>query len=270
MTGLADLGVEWERLDAEELIRRTQQRFGPKAVFACSFGAEDMVLLDMIARHRPPDGEGIRVISLDTGRLFPETYDLIERARHRYAIPIQLVFPDAEEVEQMVYEKGPNLFYGSVEGRKRCCAVRKVKPLDRALAGAEVWIVGLRRQQSTERAVTPKVSADPSHPGTYKMSPLADWTWNQVLDYVKQQEVPISDLHARGFVSIGCAPCTRAVPPDADPRSGRWWWETGTKECGLHSAAVPAPAAPERPGLLARMRAAREFSVAAPRDVLVL
>lgn len=237
-------------MSGEDLVRSTQERFGSKAVFACSFGAEDMVVLDMIARL-PDSGRGrIRVVSLDTGRLFSETYDLIERARSRYSLPIELVFPDAAEVEQMVNEKGPNLFYGSIEDRKRCCTVRKVRPLDRALHGAEAWIVGLRREQSAERSVVPKVSVDAAHSGIYKISPLADWTSEEVLAYVRRYDVPVNELHARGFVSIGCAPCTRAVPEGRDPRSGRWWWETGTKECGLHSVEAPSVGAVDPPGLL--------------------
>jgi phosphoadenosine phosphosulfate reductase len=238
-----DLEAPSESMSAQELVQWTQDRFGSKAAFACSFGAEDMVLLDMIARARRPNGEGIRIFTLDTGRLFPETYDLLEKARQRYGIPIHVVFPDAAEVEKMVNEKGPNLFYESVENRKLCCRVRKVLPLDRALSGSEAWVVGLRREQSTERSVIPKVTEDPGHPGVYKVSPLADWSWDTVMEYVRKNDVPISDLHARGYISIGCAPCTRVVPPGADPRSGRWWWETGAKECGLH---------PEAPALRSR------------------
>lgn len=229
-------GAEWEAASAEQLVRWTAERFPGTAVFACSFGAEDMVVLDMIARGELAGEGGIRVVSLDTGRLFPETYDLIAEARRKYGVPIELVFPEAGEVERMVNEKGPNLFYDSVEGRKLCCSVRKVRPLDRVLKGAEAWIVGLRRDQSAERSTTPKFAADPSHPGMYKVSPLSDWSWDDVQSYVREHRVPVSALHSRGFVSIGCAPCTRAVPADADPRSGRWWWEDGTKECGLHAA----------------------------------
>ncbi len=261
----------WGSSDAEELLRRAHERFGAKAVFASSFGAEDMVLLDMIAKLGGRPGSAIRVVSVDTGRLFPETYDLIQRARHRYGLPIELVFPDTSEVEQMVNREGPNLFYGSVEARRRCCQVRKVGPLDRALDGADAWIVGLRRAQSAERGSTPKVCDDPAHPGRIKISPLADWSWSDVQEYVRRHDVPVSPLYERGFLSIGCAPCTRAVLPGADPRSGRWWWESSTKECGLH-AIVPEPAAPElrRPGLLARLRAPPEHGEVGPRDVLVL
>ncbi len=264
------IGPEWEQSSAEELVRTAQERFGARAVFACSFGAEDMVLIDMIARHRPPNGRGIRVISLDTGRLFPETYDLIQRARERYGMPIELYFPDSAEVQAMVRERGPNLFYDSVANRKLCCAVRKVHPLDRALAGVDAWIVGLRREQSTERSATPKVSRDPAHPRIVKISPLAEWSWTDVLEYVDRHKVPISDLHRQGFLSIGCAPCTRAVPPGTDPRSGRWWWESGTKECGLHAPpatnqGIPTPTAIP-PSLTARMA----NGPAVRRDVLIL
>ena len=228
-----------ESSSAEELIRWTQGRFGSRAAFACSFGAEDMVLLHLIARAGGADGGRIRVFTLDTGRLFSETYDLLERARAKYGIPIEVVFPDTNEVERMVTAKGPNLFYESVENRTLCCTVRKVHPLERVLAGFDAWLVGLRREQSTERAFTPKVGDDPSRPGVTKVSPLADWSWADVMRYVLAHDVPISALHARGFASVGCAPCTRAVEPGSDPRSGRWWWETGAKECGLHPEAAP-------------------------------
>ena len=228
-----------ESSSAEELVRWTQRRFGSRAAFACSFGAEDMVLLHLIAQAGGADADRIRVFTLDTGRLFSETYDLLERARAKYGIPIEVVFPDTNEVERMVTAKGPNLFYESVENRKLCCTVRKVHPLERVLAGSDAWIVGLRREQSTDRSFTPKVGDDPSRPGVTKVSPLADWSWDDVMRYVRAHDVPISALHARGFASVGCAPCSRAVQPGSDPRSGRWWWETGAKECGLHPEGAP-------------------------------
>ncbi len=225
---------------AEECLDWAGSRFGERAVFACSFGAEDMVLLDMIANSSPGAGRRIRVITLDTGRLFQETYDLMQEAHERYNVPIEVVFPDRADVEELVRRGGPNLFYYSIENRKACCNVRKVLPLNRALKGAEAWIVGLRREQSAERSEVERLARDPTHGGIWKISPLADWSWDDVMRYVREQNVPINHLHAKGFPSIGCAPCTRAVPPGADPRSGRWWWESGVKECGLHPSTRPA------------------------------
>jgi len=222
--------------NAEEVLRWTQDRFGGRAAFACSFGAEDMVILDMLSKISTGPGNDIRVFTLDTGRLFPETYDLMQEAHEKYRVPIQVVAPDSKELEDLVSRNGPNLFYLSVENRKACCNVRKVHPLARALAGSEAWIVGLRRDQSAERSVVEKISRDKSQNGIWKVCPLAEWTWDDVLRYAKENDVPINRLHSQGFPSIGCAPCTRPIKPGDDPRSGRWWWETGAKECGLHPA----------------------------------
>jgi len=219
---------------AEEILDWTRGQFGSRAAFACSYGAEDMVLLDMLAKAAKGDGSDIRVFTLDTGRLFPETYDLMQEAHEKYGIPVQVMEPDAAELEELVSKNGPNLFYASVENRKACCGVRKVHPLARALKGSEAWIVGLRRDQSAERSTVEKISRDSSQGGIWKVCPLAEWSWDDVLAYAKKHEVPINRLHAEGFPSIGCAPCTRAVQPGEDPRSGRWWWESGAKECGLH------------------------------------
>lgn len=232
---------------AEEWIEWASENFGERAAFASSFGAEDMVLLDMIARVESGRARGIRVVTLDTGRLFPETYDLIEEARKRYRVTIRVYVPDREEVEELVSRAGPNLFYTSVENRRSCCAARKVRPLERALRGAEAWITGLRREQSSDRAGVEVLAKDPAHGGIWKISPLAEWRWEDVLAYADRHSVPLNRLHARGFPSVGCAPCTRAVRPGEDPRSGRWWWESGPKECGLHRAGpgsemlVPSP-----------------------------
>ena len=219
---------------AEEILDWTRDQFGSRAAFACSYGAEDIVLLDMLAKAAKGDGSDIRVFTLDTGRLFPETYDLMQEAHEKYGIPVQVMEPDAAELEELVSKNGPNLFYASVENRKACCGVRKVHPLARALKGSEAWIVGLRRDQSAERSTVEKISRDSSQGGIWKVCPLAEWSWDDVLAYAKKHEVPINRLHAEGFPSIGCAPCTRAVQPGEDPRSGRWWWESGAKECGLH------------------------------------
>lgn len=268
---------------AEAWVDWTVRRFGDRAVFASSFGAEDMVLLHMIAQAEGRRPCGLRVFTIDTGRLFPETYDLIQTARDTYGIPIDVYSPDHTEVEDLVSRGGPNLFYASVENRKACCGVRKVHPLGRALQGARAWMVGVRREQSPDRATSEKMARDPLHGDIWKISPLADWSWGDVLGYVKKHEVPISSLHARGFPSVGCAPCTRAVRPGEDPRGGRWWWEIGSKECGLHpslaapslhgASAGPSQASPTPSAAVSVSRSAglgRFLGRPAARDVLIL
>lgn len=200
------------------------------ASFASSFGAEDMVVLDLLHRLELD----VDVFTLDTGRLPQETHDLIAVARTRYGRPIRLLSPDAEELQGFVAAHGSNAFYDSIELRKRCCEIRKLRPLRRALQGKRLWITGLRREQSVTRADIAVLAPDDAN-GLMKLNPLADWTDAQVWEYVRRFEVPTNALHQRGFPSIGCAPCTRAVQPGEDPRSGRWWWEqTASRECGLH------------------------------------
>lgn len=218
---------------------------GP-AVFANSFGAEDMVLTDLIARH----GLDIEIFTLDTGRLPEATYALMAEARRRYRLELQVYAPDAAELEAFVRAHGPNAFYESVELRRRCCALRKVAPLRRALAGRGAWVTGLRRGQSPDRRGIEPRQWDVEH-GLYKFSPLAAWSLEEVWAYIRALEVPYNALHDQGYPSIGCAPCTRAVSVGEDPRAGRWWWETeGPRECGLHQPPVSvrdgrAAAAPE-------------------------
>jgi phosphoadenosine phosphosulfate reductase len=200
------------------------------AAFASSFGAEDMVLLDLI------DGLGLEVdvFTLDTGRLPEETHDLIARAAIAYRRPIRVLFPDASEVEAFVAAHGVNAFYDSMELRKRCCEIRKLVPLRRALRGKRLWITGLRREQSVTRAEVAVLAHDDAN-GLMKLNPLADWSEQEVWAYVEKFDVPTNLLHRRGYPSIGCAPCTRAVQPGEDPRAGRWWWEqAASRECGLH------------------------------------
>lgn len=201
-----------------------------KTALSSSMGLEDQVLTDMIAGIN----KTTRIFTLDTGRLFPETYDLIHRTNQRYQINIEVFFPDSKKVESMVREKGINLFYESIENRKQCCHIRKILPLKRALKGLDAWIVGLRREQSPTRDDAQKVEWDEAN-GLLKVSPLVDWSHQDVLDYIKENKVPYNSLHDKGFVSIGCQPCTRAIEPGEDQRAGRWWWENPeTKECGLH------------------------------------
>jgi phosphoadenosine phosphosulfate reductase len=201
--------------------------------FACSFGAEDMVLLDAIARH----ARKIEVFTLDTGRLPEETHALFETVRDKYPIAIRTYFPDASTVQAWIEQNGPNAFYKSVAQRQQCCHIRKVEPLQRALAGKKSWVTGLRREQSAARHTLERETWDDAN-GLIKINPLLEWTNHDVWDYIKVNGVPYNALHDRGYPSIGCAPCTRAVQPGEDIRAGRWWWESTSKECGLHKHAT--------------------------------
>ena len=216
---------------AIELLSDIARRFGPAAL-ASSLGAEDMVLTDLIAKHAPT----IEIFTLDTGRLHAETYRLLQQITDHYDLHIRVVYPSGEALQSLVAEHGINGFFNSVASRKACCAVRKVEPLRRALAGKRAWITGLRRAQSLTRASLPLQEYDAAN-GLEKFSPLADWREEEVWAYVHVFGVPYNALHDRGFPSIGCEPCTRAVTPGEDIRAGRWWWEEpGGKECGLHPA----------------------------------
>jgi phosphoadenosine phosphosulfate reductase len=197
--------------------------------FACSFGVEDMVLLDAIASH----ARKIEVFTLDTGRLPEETHALLETVRDKYPISIKTYFPDAAAIEEWVAQNGPNAFYKSVAQRQQCCHIRKVVPLQRALSGKNSWITGLRREQSQARQQLELEAWDEAN-GLTKINPLLNWTIDDVWAYVKIHDVPYNALHDRGYPSIGCAPCTRAIQPGEDIRAGRWWWEASSKECGLH------------------------------------
>lgn len=222
---------DWESKTPEEILAWALGEFQPRIALAASFGAEDVVVLDMLTKLTPE----ARVFTLDTGRLPAETYALMDAIRERYGLSIEVYVPQAEAVEAMVRERGVNLFYRSIEDRKLCCGVRKVEPLDRALQGLDAWITGLRREQAVTRTQVRKVEVDSDRDGMVKVNPLADWTWDQVWAYIRTHNVPYNALHDRGYPSIGCAPCTRAVKPGEDERAGRWWWETPeTKECGLH------------------------------------
>jgi len=202
--------------------------YGDSLAIATSFQKEGMVVIDMAVRIDPR----VRVFTIDTGRLPEETHQMIETVRQRYGIPVEIVFPEAAEVESMIAAHGPNLFYREVALRQLCCHVRKVRPLERKLAGLSAWVVGLRRSQSPARANTPKVEM---RNGTAKISPLADWSRQQVDDYITLHGVPVHPLYAKGFPSIGCGPCTRASFDCEDERAGRWWWEHDSdKECGIH------------------------------------
>jgi phosphoadenosine phosphosulfate reductase len=222
------------RLDSiiDEAIERLTEAVGRHrpAVFTSSFGVEDMVVLDLIDRA----ALDVTVATLDTGRLHQETYELMDQATERYRRPLKVFAPQAAALEDFIGSEGFNSFYRSIELRKRCCEIRKTEPLARALRGRGLWITGLRREQSVTRAQLDVLARDDQH-GLMKLNPLVDWLDDDVWAYVEENDVPTNPLHRRGFPSIGCAPCTRAVEPGEDARAGRWWWEQAeTRECGLH------------------------------------
>ncbi len=215
------------------LYRATSAAEKDRIALASSLGAEDQALTHMVLSIHP----GARVFILDTGRFHAETYDLIDLTMKRYGMRYEIFFPEAPDVEEMASLYGPNLFYESVENRKKCCSVRKVKPLRRALSTLDVWITGLRKEQAVTRGAIEKIEWDETN-GLIKLNPLADWSEEQVWEYIKRNDIPYNRLHDRGYPSIGCAPCTRAVKPGEDIRAGRWWWENPEqKECGLHLVA---------------------------------
>ena len=222
---------DFESRSAQEILNWAVDKYGVRLGVACSFGVEDMVLIDMISRT---NGQ-VTIFTIDTGRLPEETYETVDRARSKYGLEFQTWFPKTEDVEQLVRKKGFFSFRESQENRHECCGIRKVEPLQRALAGLSAWTTGLRREQSVTRTTINKVEDDNNHPGLVKINPLADWTEAQVWAYVDEHKVPVNSLHKKNYPSIGCAPCTRAVSPGEDIRSGRWWWENPEhKECGLH------------------------------------
>ncbi|MBN2523780.1 MAG: phosphoadenylyl-sulfate reductase [Bacteroidales bacterium] len=225
-----ELNEKLQGKSAEEILHYFLTNYSDKVILGSSMGAEDQVLTDMILKIN----RGISVFTLDTGRLFPETYELIEKTNKKYGIRIRVYFPDREKVEEMVNSKGINLFYESIENRKLCCNIRKIEPLKRALPGNDVWVTGLRKDQSLQRFNTKLVEWEDAYQ-VIKVNPLLHWTEKDVWKYIKKFDVPYNTLHDKGFPSIGCQPCTRAVKPDGDFRSGRWWWEDPEhNECGLH------------------------------------
>lgn len=220
-----------ESLSAQEIFEWAIERYKGKIAIASSFGAEDVVLIDMAHKIDPE----VKIFTLDTGRLPQETYQVMEEIRQKYRISIKIYYPQTRAVEDMVSRYGPDLFYKSVDLRKLCCRVRKIDPLKRALSGLEAWICGLRREQAVTREGVKKVEVDSAHNGIIKINPLADWSHRQVWEYIRENNVPYNKLHDRGYPSIGCAPCTRPVREGEDIRAGRWWWEKPEqRECGLH------------------------------------
>ena len=224
------LAGETTGYSAEKLLKRLAEQFGNKIALATSFGAEDQVLTDMLCKV----SKSPLIFSLDTGRLPEETYQVMEATRKKYNIEIEILFPEHKKVEDMVNKFGPNLFYEGIEKRKLCCQVRKIEPLKRKLNGLQAWICGLRAEQSVTRTELKKIEWDNTF-DLIKICPLADWTTDRVWDYIREHDVPYNELHDKGYPSIGCEPCSRAIKPGEDIRAGRWWWEEPEhKECGLH------------------------------------
>jgi phosphoadenosine phosphosulfate reductase len=227
---IRDYNEQLKNKPAEEVLRRVINNFEGKIGFSTSLGLEDQAITQMLAGIDPE----VYIFTLDTGRMFPETYDLLEVTQQRYKVKIQVFFPEKNEVEEMVKRKGINLFYESIENRKLCCNVRKIQPLKRALKDVDLWISGLRREQSVTREDLALVEWDTLNQ-KIKLNPLIDWKSENLLEYISLNKIPYNPMHDHGFPSIGCQPCTRAIEPGEDIRAGRWWWENpDMKECGLH------------------------------------
>lgn len=231
LSAIRELESALDGLQAEEAIAFVLHKFGDGIVFSTSFGIEDQVVTDLLARH----AQSVDFFTLDTGRLFPETYSLWSSTLEKYPIRIDAYTPNTDELNAFISENGPNGFYSSVEQRKACCNIRKVVPLRSALAGKKVWITGIRAEQSQNRDAVKKIEWDEGNQ-IIKFHPIIDWNFEKVKTYVTTHQVPYNPLHDKGFVSIGCAPCTRAIRAGEDFRAGRWWWEDNSKkECGLHT-----------------------------------
>jgi phosphoadenosine phosphosulfate reductase len=216
----------------QEVLKWSLDNLHPRIAMASSFGVEDVVVIDMMMKIN----QKARVFTLDTGRLNQETYDVMDEIRKKYNVDIEVMFPDQNEVEQMVRVNGMNLFYSSTGNRKLCCGIRKVHPLNRMLSALDGWITGLRADQTEVRLKANKLEVDDQHDGIIKVNPIIEWTWEQTWDYIKKNDIPYNKLHDRGFPSIGCEPCTRAIKSGEPLRAGRWWWESDSqKECGLHA-----------------------------------
>ena len=225
-----ELNKKFSDAPAEEIVGYFLQAFKGRIALSSSLSIEDQTLTDIIVKI----DKSARIFTLDTGRLFPETYQLIDKTNLTYGINLEVFFPNYEAVQQMVKEEGINLFYNSIESRHRCCQVRKLEPLNRAMQGLDVWICGLRKQQSVTRKDMQVVEWDDIH-NLIKVNPLINWSEEDVEQYVKKHHVPYNKLQDKGYPSIGCQPCTRAIKPGEDIRAGRWWWESPEhRECGLH------------------------------------
>jgi thioredoxin-dependent adenylylsulfate APS reductase len=230
-TWVHEAANRFEHASAEELLTWALGTFHPRMAISAAGGVDGMAIVDMAWRI----DQRVRVFTLDTGRLPPETYALFEQVRDKYGIDVEFEFPERADVETLVRRNGPNLMYRSLDLRLACCEIRKVQPLKRKLATLDAWVAGLRREQWKSRRNVAKVELDRDHGGIVKINPLADWSLDDVWDYVRKNDVPYHELFDHGYTSIGCAPCTRAVMPGEHERAGRWWWEQDTdKECGIH------------------------------------
>jgi phosphoadenosine phosphosulfate reductase len=228
---VGELAVLFDDKPPEEILAWAIERFGRRLAICSSMQAESLVLFDMAWRIDPK----VRIFTIDTGRLPPETYELIDRIRDKYGVEVEVEFPDAAQLSRMTTRYGVNLFYQSVPKRLLCCEVRKVEPLRRKLAELDAWVTGLRREHWPTRANIRKIDIDHDHDGIVKLNPLADWIHEDVWQYIREHDVPYNRLYDQGYTSISCACCTRPTKPGEDPRAGRWWWEQGApKECGMH------------------------------------
>ena len=223
------LNQQFASLSLEEAFETLSTLRFKNIAFSTSLGQEDQVMTDVIFKNNHP----IKVFTLDTGRLFKQTYDVLDKTQKKYNKSISSFAPDNNELEKLLDSKGPYSFYDSIENRKECCSIRKINPLQKALKGVDLWITGLRASQSNSRSTLSFFSYDDAFE-LPKFNPLVNWTLEEVENYLEQNNVPQNSLHKKGFVSIGCEPCTRAVKPGENIRSGRWWWEESKKECGLH------------------------------------
>jgi phosphoadenosine phosphosulfate reductase len=222
-----------QALSAADGLQYVANQFDVGATFSTSFGIEDQVITHLIATQNLP----ISIFTLDTGRLFAETYSTWDNTLAKYKLAINTYYPDAGRLQDFITQNGPNSFYETVANRKTCCTIRKVEPLKKALEGKKIWITGIRAQQSTDRQLDTNIEWDAAN-NIIKYHPLLYWTFDEVNEFVSNHNIPTNPLHQKGFVSIGCAPCTRAVEPGEDFRAGRWWWEDAQKECGLHTHAI--------------------------------
>lgn len=228
---LASLNAAIEGKSEIDSLAILADLFPGEVVFSTSLGYEDQVISDLILKNNI----NIGIFTLDTGRLFAETYMTLQKTNNRYDTKIKVYYPQTDAVENMVSTKGPLSFYESIENRKECCFIRKVEPLNRALKGAKIWVTGIRAEQSGNRHDMPRLEWDEAHQ-LFKFHPILHWSFEEVKHYVKSNGIPYNPLHDKGFVSIGCAPCTRAIQEGEDFRAGRWWWEDESKkECGLHA-----------------------------------
>ncbi len=228
---IESLKITLQNFKPEEILRFLDTNYSREVVFTTSFGAEDQVITDMIYKNNLD----IKIVTLDTGRLFEETYKVFYSTIEKYRINIEVFYPQNQLLEKLLTEKGPYSFYESIENRKECCNIRKVEPLSRAINGFKIWITGIRAEQSLGRAKNQFVEYDEKNK-IIKIHPIFSWTLSEIMEYIAKHNVPYNSLHDKGYLSIGCAPCTRAIQPGEDFRAGRWWWEQNSgKECGLHS-----------------------------------